>query len=113
MSRHGDTVTPMTSQDAAAFVGDLEPQDLVAKLRTDGYDHPHLLAEALGIDGDGGAKEVAFRVVNQVQGVMCQVCAERPVEIYTAWLDGGEVEICSYCLTTYSDDLTDRECRVG
>lgn len=53
---------------------------------------------------------MALRIVNQVQGVMCQMCAERPVEYYTAWLDGGDVEMYSYCSDAFPDNLVYLEC---
>jgi hypothetical protein len=48
---------------ARAYVGDLTPASLLAKLRTEGIDHPGALAQALGQSGRGSAREVADRIV--------------------------------------------------
>jgi hypothetical protein len=102
----------MTYDEAVAYVGDRDIPELLDKLRSDGYDHPYPVAESLGIEADGPAGTVAVRIVNQVRGVMCELCGERPVEHSTAWLDGsGDVIVCDWCIS--DEGLTDPECRVS
>jgi hypothetical protein len=102
----------MTYDEAVAYVRDLDVTELLVKLKADGYDHPYPLVEALGVEADGPAVEVAVRIVNQVRGIMCELCGERPVEHSTAWLDGSsDVNVCYWCIS--DEGLTDPECRVS